>query len=611
MRIATLVKQIPAFEEMQLGPDGRLARAGLALEMNPYCRRAVSQAVELAAAVGDGTVTVFTLGPPSAEDVLREAIAWGTENAVAVDAVLITDPAFAGSDTLATSKALAASVTREGPFDLVLLGRNSVDADTGQVGPELAELLDLPFATGVRHLSVKGSTFHLRCEHDDGWAQLEIDLPLVASCAERLIDPCKVPPEGRATVDPALIRFLDARDLGPGPWGADASPTRVGPVRAHGVDREQVVVTGTLEAQVRDAVRRLETRNALADPEEDAGAILRVCDPAQPDSPGAGPIVGVVLEPDRAHTARELLGAAAALAREIGGRVSALTLEAPRAAVLGSWGADEIVAVEGDLVEEDVARVVAEWGSDPETWAILASSTAWGREVAGRAAARLGAGLTGDAVGLEVGRDADAGRLVAWKPAFGGQLVAAILTSSPVQMATVRAGVLPSLAPRSRTASVRTVTAQPRGRVAVLARTRDDDLDDLAEARAVVGVGQGVSPEKYPSLDPLLEALGAELGATRKVTDHGWLPRARQIGITGRTIAPRLYVAIGTSGKFNHMVGVRAAGTVLAINPDPDALVFQVADIGIVGDWTDVVPLLADEIARATSATSSKEPAPG
>jgi len=597
MRIATLVKQIPAFEEMQLGPDGRLERAGLELEMNPYCRRAVSQAVELAAAVGDGTVTVFTLGPPSAEDVLREAIAWGIENAVAIDGVLITDPAFAGSDTLATSRALAAALTLDGPFDLVLLGRNSVDADTGQVGPELAELLDLPFATGVRHLSVKGSTFHLRCEHDDGWVQMEVDLPLVASCAERLIDPCKVPPEVRATVDPARIRTFEAADLGDGPWGEDASPTRVGPVRVLEVEREQIVLSGSIGTQVQAAVQRLVERHALADPEEDASAIARVCGPSEPRA--GAPVVGVVLEPDRPSVARELLGGAAGLALEIDGFVSALTLEEPRAAVLGSWGADDIVEVEGDLVEEDVARVVAEWASDPATWAVLTPSTAWGREVAARAAVRLGAGLTGDAVGLEVGTGDDAGRLVAWKPAFGGQLVAAILTSSPVQMATVRAGVLPSLAPRSRTAAVRTITAKPRGRVRVLARTRDDDLDVLAEARAVVGVGQGVAPEEYPHLDPLLTALGAELGATRKVTDQGWLPRARQIGITGRTIAPRLYVGIGTSGKFNHMVGVRAAGTVLAINPDPDALCFRAADIGIIGDWREAAPLLVAELADA------------
>jgi electron transfer flavoprotein alpha subunit len=228
-------------------------------------------------------------------------------------------------------------------------------------------------------------------------------------------------------------------------------------------------------------------------------------------------------------------------------------------------------------------------------WAVLAPSTAWSREVAARAAARTGSGLTGDAVGLEV--DVLRSRLVAWKPAFGGQLVAAVEALSPVQMATVRVGVLPAPEPRVASTVPRTIVdVAPRGRVDVLARTRDDDLDALAAADAVVGVGRGVDPSEYDDLRPLLAALHAELGATRKVTDAGWLPRARQIGITGRSIAPRLYVSIGASGKFNHMVGVRAAGTVLAINPDPDALVFRVADVGIVADWHDVVPALVAEL---------------
>jgi electron transfer flavoprotein alpha subunit len=149
------------------------------------------------------------------------------------------------------------------------------------------------------------------------------------------------------------------------------------------------------------------------------------------------------------------------------------------------------------------------------------------------------------------------------------------------------------------------IDVAPRGRVNVLARDREDDLDVLAEATVVVGVGTGVAPDEYDSLGPLLDTLGAELAATRKVTDKGWLPRARQVGITGRTIAPRLYVAIGVSGKFNHMVGVRAAGTVLAINADADALVFGVADVGIVGDWREVVPLLVRELSRAGRISST------
>src|SRR5579872_1255534 len=122
---------------MALGPDGRLVREGLELEMNPYCRRAVTAGVALAA--GGGRCTVLTLGPPSAEDCLREAIAWGAD-----DGVLVTDPAFAGSDTLATARALAAGVRALGDVDAIVCGRNSVDADTAQVPAELAELLDLP-----------------------------------------------------------------------------------------------------------------------------------------------------------------------------------------------------------------------------------------------------------------------------------------------------------------------------------------------------------------------------------------------------------------------------------------------------------------------------------
>ena len=105
-------------------------------------------------------------------------------------------------------------------------------------------------------------------------------------------------------------------------------------------------------------------------------------------------------------------------------------------------------------------------------------------------------------------------------------------------------------------------------------------MDELAAATCVIGVGRGIDPHDYVQLDPLRRVLGAELAATRKVTDVGWLPHARQVGITGRSLAPQLYVAIGMSGKFNHMVGVRRAGFVLAINSDPEALVFGCADAG-------------------------------
>ncbi|MGH8977911.1 MAG: electron transfer flavoprotein subunit alpha/FixB family protein, partial [Acidimicrobiia bacterium] len=293
----------------------------------------------------------------------------------------------------------------------------------------------------------------------------------------------------------------------------------------------------------------------------------------------------VLLDPARDHTNRELLAAAAGLT----GNVLAITVEPRDNERLVTWGADAVTYLRGDNIEEDVARALAELAAHEQPWAILTSSTTWGREIASRAAVRLGAGLVGDAVDLDIEGD----RLVAWKPAFGGQLVAAIGCTSPIQMATVRPGVLPTLTPRRpRTVEHDTIALAARGRVQVTSRTRDDDIDVLAEAQVVVGVGTGITPDEYGALDELRALLGAELGATRKVTDRGWMPRARQIGITGRSVAPRLFVSIGASGKFNHSVGVRAAGTVLAINPDPDAPIWDHSDVGIVADWHDAVPTL-------------------
>jgi electron transfer flavoprotein alpha subunit len=170
-----------------------------------------------------------------------------------------------------------------------------------------------------------------------------------------------------------------------------------------------------------------------------------------------------------------------------------------------------------------------------------------------------------------------------------------------VQIATVRPGVIPPATPRPTfdDPPVAHIGVAARRRVEVLARTRDDDLDLLADARRVVGVGRGVDPSDYPALEPLMAVLDAPLAASRKVTDAGWLPRSRQIGITGRSIAPDLHVAVGTSGRFNHSVGFARAGTVLAIDVDPDAPVFDVADVGIVGDWRRVVELLVPTITRA------------
>ena len=602
LRIASLAKQVPLAESLQLR-DGRLVRtgAGLGLEMNPYCRRAVAQGVTLAQESG-GTCTVVTLGPPAAEDVLREAVAWGADAGLHA-----CDPAFAGSDTLATARALAGVLRHAGPFDLVLLGRNSIDGETGQVGPELAELLDLPFAGGVRRMRDGGDIWQLELEHDDGTQEVELALPAVLTVAERLCDPCKVDAAGRAAVAPARLTRIGAAALGPGPWGDAGSPTEVGATRPMEHTRSMLVLDGPVATQVDEAVRLLTAGGALvARPDPPAP---RPDPPAPPPGDGrtadrgASGLIAVLAEPGRARVSEELLAAAAQLGRERGAAVHALCPGPLDAAALGSAGADVAVALRGSPsstapTAEDVADALTAFIGETAPWAVLAPSTAFGREVAGRAAAATGSGLVGDAVALAVRRDV----LVAAKPAFAGALVVDIVCRSATQMVTVRPGVLPAPPPGTRhDIPVVTRAIGTRGRVRVLSDRRDDDVETLARAPVVLGVGTGVRPEEYEALSPLAAALGAELAATRKVTDRGWAPRARQVGITGRSIAPRLYVAVGLSGKFNHMVGVRAAGTVLAINEDRDAPVFEHCDVGIVGDWHEVVPLLHAALRRATT----------
>ena len=338
MRIAVLVKQIPAPVEFRMH-EGRLVRDGVPLEVNAYCRRANAKAVELAGP--DGEVVVFTMGPPAAADALREMIACGAHRGVH-----LCDPAFAGSDTLATAVALAAAVRREGPFDLVLAGLNSLDSDTGQVPVEVAELLGLPFAAGVRDLDVDGGAFTARLETDDGYCTVTGDLPAALSAAERLCAPSKAPPEEYSKVADDLIVRLTAADLDvpAEQLGATGSPTSVGPVRVLTATRRALRA-----ASVAQAVDLLEELGAFSDAPEpdDAGddgspgsaALLAFGTSGDDGSPGGVDLLEAGTDGSQAEAGErsvwcfftepgvgaELLSEAAELAAWISGTVTAVT----------------------------------------------------------------------------------------------------------------------------------------------------------------------------------------------------------------------------------------------------------------------------------------------
>ena len=210
--------------------------------------------------------------------------------------------------------------------------------------------------------------------------------------------------------------------------------------------------------------------------------------------------------------------------------------------------------------------------------------------------------MTGDAIGIELD---EGGQILALKPAFGGQIVAPIASRTVPVVATLRPGIAEPIRPDpDRHAAQRVFIAAGDGLPLlfppVLADGAEVDAGGAAleSARIVVCVGYGLGEAALPLAVALARTLGAELSATRRVCDIGWLPRQRQVGLSGRSIAPQVYLALGVRGSFNHTVGIGRAGRILAVNRDAAAEIFAVSDLGIVGDAAGVARRLLDRLKR-------------
>jgi electron transfer flavoprotein alpha subunit len=608
MRIVVCVKYVPVLAVLKFDPaTRRLVREGVRGEVSSFDLRALGCATALRAAHG-GEVVAFTMGPPPAREGLEECLALGADRAIH-----LVDPALAGSDTLATARALAAVLRREQP-DLVLLGRASNDAETGQVGPEVAELLDLPQATAVRRLTLDpaAGTFTAERETDDGFETIGGPLPAVVTAAEDIAEerfPTKAERQAAAAKPIAELGIADV-GVGATEVGAEGSPTWVAGLEPVAVQRRGEMLAGETPEALAGALRaRLEALGALADGEDD-----RTLLPAAVRTPEAS--IWVVAEMGTrgpSAVTAELLAKAAELAPALRARVEAVVIgaAATHAGALAAAGAERVLVADHPgltpYTTDAHAAVLADAIRVRGPRLVLLASSVAGRDLAPRVAARLGVGLTGDAIDLDV--DAE-GRVRQHKPAFGGSVVAPILSRTRPEMATVRPGVLRAARPdEGRTAAVEPLDVPAvAARVRVLARQAlaDDTAEALASARVVLGVGKGVGPAGVPAVVALARRIGAAVAATRDVTDEGWLPKQHQVGITGRAIAPRLYVALGVSGAQEHVVGLRRAGLIVAVNKNPKAPIFKTADIGIVADWAVLLPHL--EAALGSSPPDAPRP---
>lgn len=305
----------------------------------------------------------------------------------------------------------------------------------------------------------------------------------------------------------------------------------------------------------------------------------------------------------------ELLGKGRELADKRGAELCAVLLGDQvqgRAADLIARGADKVYLAQDPVLAHyrtgPYTDVLAGMINQFKPEMVLVSATPQGRDLAPRVAARISAGLTADCTGLDI--DEAEGLLVQTRPAFGGNLMATIVCrQARPQMATVRPGVMKALDPdASRQGEVVTILVHLDERAVIakiveIVQQEDEGRINLQDAQIIVSGGRGLGkPENFSLIRELAEALGGAVGASRAAVDAGWIPAYHQVGQTGRTVQPRLYIACGISGAVQHLAGMGSSDVIVAINKDPLAPVFGVATYGIVGDLFEVVPALTKKL---------------
>lgn len=273
-------------------------------------------------------------------------------------------------------------------------------------------------------------------------------------------------------------------------------------------------------------------------------------------------------------------------------------------------GPDEIIVADSKSLEVyktlEYTTVISDLLNSRDFDIVLIGATAIGRDLAPRCSARVHTGLTADCTLLEYDTVED--RLLMTRPAFGGNILATIICPHHrPQMATVRPGVMieaPIVEDHQAEVTKLEIGEIENDAVKVLDFVVDNSHTvDLTKAKVIVAGGRGIgSKENFEKLDELIELLDAEKGASRAAVDAGWIAQPHQVGQTGTTVRPSIYIAIGISGAIQHIAGMEQSDAIIAINRDPDAPIFNYADVGIVGDYTEIVPMLVEKIKAARQA---------
>ena len=632
LTIISLIKQVPVPGEMRMGEDGLMDRTKAKSIINIDCQFGLEAGLQLKKQYPDARLIVCSMGPKSFETALRTAISMGYD-----EAFLLSDRKLGGSDTYATGLAISTMLKHLGftkdskdPF-IILAGRQTSDGDTAHVPSQVAESIGIPQATFVESIKPDGTGKVIaRRIIEGGYQLLKLPFPCVISLTPTGIPPRKPSLSGAMKARKLEITTFGIADIGLGTEkiGINGSPTIVAKVINIVSERPPVTMSeGHNEASLVDSlIANLKKGGNVLEKKETAikKEIERPDFPLKDFRNGAKGIItwAEITNGRISRPSLELLTPARNLAKQLGNDTRVMTLVIGKnvssfARTLIEHGSDEVILVENEKLEEYLvlpfssifAQVIKE--RKPEI-ALFAATTS-GRELAPRIGMKTDSGVTADCTGLEIGEYIDKKEKVIYspilesrRPTYGESKLATILGFVCPQISTARAGtfeVPQRVEGREGKISAFSPVLNEKDFIVEILKTErgEGGLQNLFDADIIVSGGRGATGDNLALVKALAEALrnqgiNAEWASSRPVVDEGIVEYARQVGQTGKTIRPKIYIAIGISGAIQHIAGMKESEKIIAIDHNPKAHIFNFADFGIVGEYTDIVPELIDRV---------------
>lgn len=634
LTIISLIKQVPLPSEMKMGEDGLMDRTKAKSIINIDCQFGLEAGLQLKKQYPDAKLIVCSMGPQSFEPSLRKAISMGYD-----EAYLLSDRKLGGSDTYATGLAIATMLKHLGytkdakePF-VILAGRQTSDGDTAHVPSQVAENIGIPQATFVERIKADGEgNIIAKRIIEGGYQMMKLPMPCTISLTPTGISPRKPSLSGAIKARNAKITVFGIDDIGLGTEkiGLSGSPTIVAHVENIVSERPPVIMSeGRNESELVDNMidnfkkgTHALTKNATSE----AKAAETPDFPIQDTRNGAKGILtwAEITNGKIARPSLELLTPARKLANQLGDDTKIMTVLIGKnvrelSKTLFEHGCDEVILVEDDkLVEYLVlpfSSIIAQIIKDRNPEIALFAATTSGRELAPRIGVKTGSGVTADCTGLEIGEYVNRKNKVINKPilhsrrpTYGESKLATILGFVYPQISTARPGTF-EVPARNEDRTGKLSTFKPNltpdeFRVEILQTVRGEGgLQNLFDADIIVAGGRGAVGDNLGLIKQLVDALKekgikAEWACSRVVVDEGFSEYARQIGQTGKTVRPKVYVAVGISGAIQHIAGMKEAEKIIAIDHNAKSSVFHFADFGIIGEYEDILPELIEKVKK-------------